>query len=121
MNNKSMLSAEFFKDFYTDILKQCSAAEIESFGRLKRDEDRFQFVAEMQSVKGEKFDSAKMLCKNGEAAIDLKKQGNAAFQGNNWALALDTYNEALMVTPTENGEKIFYSNTDTYKHAYIYI
>lgn len=116
MNNKSMLSAEFFKDFYTDILRQCTAKEIESFGHLKCDEDRFKFVAEMQSIKGKKFDLAKILCKNGNAAIDLKKQGNAAFQANNWALALDTYNEALMVTPTENGKAIPIQSI--YNHLY---
>lgn len=98
-----MYSAGFFKDFYTNILKQCNQNEINQFDSMDTDLNRFKFVAELKSIKDKSFELDRVLCKNRKIALDLKTKGNEAFQVNNWALALDTYNEALMMIPIENG------------------
>lgn len=103
MDHKNMYAAGFFKDFYTNILKQCDVNEIKTFDSAETDYDRFKFVAELKCIKDKPIQLDNVLCKNIKIALQLKTQGNAAFQLNNWALALDTYNEALSMTPFENG------------------
>lgn len=98
----------FFKDLYESIEKNCSAEQLKNFANLGSDESRFSFIQNLDGVN--KFNELKC---NDEAvrkcaanALQLKKEGNTAFQAQNYAVALQKYTESQLVTPTNNGKHI---------------
>lgn len=95
---------QFFKDLYESIETNCSEDQLKNFANLGTDEERFKFVHNLSGV--ERFDTLRDR-PNGKClseAIELKKQGNAAFQTQNYVVALEKYTQSQLVTPTEIGE-----------------
>lgn len=92
----------FFKDLYVTIQNGITDAEKSDFGKLTTDSARFEFVANLASVKSMNF-QCDVTKKNSTEALKLKQQGNVAFQNKNWVAALTLYNVALINTPGENG------------------
>lgn len=103
---------QFFRDLYASIETNCTEAQLDSFGHLSTDEERFRFVHTLPGI--EKFaelrpqpsssssssiDAAATDGKNADAAAALKLDGNAAFGRQNFADAVRLYGEALLLTP----------------------
>lgn len=99
---------QFFHDLYASIEKNCSAEQLQAFTQLNTDEQRFGFVHGLQGV--DKFtdlrrhDEGAAGGKNATAALDLKKQGNAAFQAQQFDEAIRLYGRSQLLTPpADNG------------------
>ncbi|XP_037034883.1 SET and MYND domain-containing protein 4 [Bradysia coprophila] len=101
----------FFKDLYLNIQNSITDAEKSEFGKLATDSTRFEFIANLASVKNMNL-QCDVTKKNSAEALKLKQQGNVAFQNKNWVAALTLYNVSLINTPEENGEEmsIIYAN-----------
>lgn len=98
----------FCKDLYSSIEKNCSDEQLKKFANLATDGERFQFVHELDGVDQCNAAAAALRsAANGKSTVDalqLKKQGNALFQAQNYAAALAKYTESQLVTPTDNGD-----------------
>lgn len=92
----------FFKDLFLTIQQSITDTEKSDFGKLATDSARFEFIANLDSVKKMNF-QCDVTEKNLTAALKLKQQGNVAFQNKNWIAALTFYNLSLINTPEENG------------------
>lgn len=93
----------FITDLFQTLQKSLNAEQVKNFANLENDEGRFKFVSQLDDVK--KFqvthnESIKSL----SLALDFKQKGNKAFQHQNWLAALDFYNKALLLLPSEAGE-----------------
>lgn len=92
----------FFHDLYASIEKNCSDEQLKTFANLGTDFERFQFVHDLGGAA--QFDELRRKsndkCPN--EAVKLKKQGNSAFQAQNYAVALEKYTESQLLTPTTN-------------------
>lgn len=92
----------FFKDLYLTIQQSITDDEKSEFAKLTNDGARFEYIANIDSVKKMNF-QCEFKEKNLTEALKLKQQGNVAFQNKNWVVALTLYNISLMNTPEENG------------------
>lgn len=95
-------SKGFFKDLYVLIQQSLTDVQKSDFANLTSDFARFEFIANLESVKKMNF-QCEFTEKNLAEALKLKQQGNVAFQNKNWIAALTLYNLSLMNTPDENG------------------
>lgn len=92
----------FFKDLYVIIQQSITDTQMSDFGKLTNDSARFEFIANIESVKKMNF-QCDFKEKSLSEALKLKEQGNVAFQKKNWVAALTLYSLSLMNTPKENG------------------
>lgn len=95
----------FFHELYASIEKKCSEEQLKKFAILGTDEERFKFVDNLVGV-NHQFDALRFNS-NGKCskdALELKKEGNSAFQVKDYTTALEKYTKSQLVTPTENGE-----------------
>lgn len=94
----------FLKEIYKSIEKNFSGEQLKTFSNLGTDEERFKFVHELGGLN--RFDALRSQSdgKCPKEALQLKKQGNTAFQAQNYKDALEKYTESQLVTPTTNGE-----------------
>ncbi len=96
----------FFQDLYLSVQQSITDAEKSDFGKLTTDSARFEFIANLESVKKIMNIQCDKTEKNLAEALKLKQQGNAMFQNKNWVAALTLYNLSLMNTPGANGKII---------------
>lgn len=98
----------FFQDLYASIEKNLSEDQLKKFANLGTDLERFRFVHELGGV--DQFEALRSQA-NGKCpkeALELKKQGNVAFQAQNYQKALETYTDSQLMTPTTNGARQYH-------------
>lgn len=107
MSNNVTDQKQFFRDLYASIEDNCSDQQLQSFGALASDEARFRFVHDLQGI--EKFAalSRHESAADGKSTVDaleLKRQGNVAFQAQQYEEAARLYGRSQLLTPpAENG------------------
>lgn len=100
-----MESKDFFKTHCQNVRNQLSENKFIEFSNLKTSSERFNFVHNLENATNlnlnlKKENSGKFI----EKALESKKKGNLAFQGQKWTEALIYYNQSYFATPTENGK-----------------
>lgn len=98
-----MESKDFFKNHCQNVRNQLSENKFIEFSNLTTNSERFNFVHNLENAKNlnlKRENSGKFI----EKALESKKKGNFAFQGQKWTEALIYYNQSYFATPTENGK-----------------
>ncbi|GAB0087382.1 SET domain-containing protein [Sergentomyia squamirostris] len=89
---------DFFKSFCNNVRNSISAEDFEVFSKLSTDRDRCEFVNNLPTVKLIRIERG-VVVKSAEKAIELKKEGNNAFQAKEWKKSLAFYNQSYFMTP----------------------
>lgn len=98
---------QFFRDLYASIEENCTDQQLQLFGALDSDAERFRFVHDLQGI--DKFGALSRQAtgtagKSSADALELKRQGNEAFQAQHYEEAVRLYGRSQLLTPpAENG------------------
>lgn len=101
---------QFFHALYASIESACSAEQLDAFTALTTDQARFGFLHGLQGI--DKFAELRRHSstdagggggggKSTAAGLELKQQGNVAFQAQNYEEAVRLYSRSLAVTPAD--------------------
>lgn len=91
----------YFKKQHIEFCKGISDNDINTFGSLLNDHDRFEFVYNIPSVHS--YEIAKINGnKNTEVGLQLKEDGNNAFQSNQYEAALRYYSRSILKLPQQS-------------------
>lgn len=93
----------FITDLFQTLQSTLNAEQVKNFANLESDEARCKFVSQLKTVKEFQVTRNESI-KSSKLALDFKQKGNKAFQQQHWLSALDYYNKALLLLPSENGE-----------------
>lgn len=99
----------FFHEDYEKFRRTISASEVNKFSLLENDEQRALFVHEIIEDRfGGKLWTPVRGTDNGKdfaRALEKKVLGNKEFQCKKWQDALQCYNDACLLLPSENGKR----------------
>jgi len=88
-------------DLLTGLTKNIPKAAQDKYHLLKSDYERIDFALKIEEIhSGIKIEKG-FVGKNAEKAAELKQKGNEAFGKKKYLLALEKYNECILLTPSE--------------------
>jgi hypothetical protein len=97
----------FLKHHHSNLRNSISDEQLHRLSTLETDESRFSFVYKLPVVHEYEV-KASISGKSKTEALQLKEEGNKAFQNGNYQSAMQSYETSILKTPWDKGRNEFF-------------